>query len=217
MMTDQEFVSILEEIVALGHETTGTECKPAGPRTDRALFTKMVRAVLGMSNRRDGGRVIIGIQDTTNALTPIGLNDTDLATWNYDHVSDGLKEYADPSVSFDLETKQYQGKNYIVLTVTEFANIPILCKRQFTLSGAVILKEGACYMRSRRKPETTEVSTQEDMRDLLGLATEKRLRRYLLQAQRAGVALVPLPSTVTPLAEARPDQELFDNQLGDLT
>ena len=165
--------------------------------------------------------MIIGVEDNGNALTPIGLNETDLSTWNYDHVSDGLKEYADPSVSFELEPKRYRDKNYIVLTVMQFADIPILCKKSFTSSGNgllnVLLKEGACYVRSRRKPETAEIATQEDMRDLLDLATEKRLRRYLLQAQRSGVALVPLPSTLTPLVEARPDQELFDKQLGELT
>lgn len=215
-MTDQEFAITLEELFALGHETTGVECKPPGSRTNRSLFNKVVRAVLGMSNRRDGGLIIIGVNDTGNALMPEGLTANDLSSWNYDHVSDGLKEYADPSVSFELDVKEYQTREYVVLTVREFQDIPILCKKPYTSSGNVVLKEGACYVRSRRKPETAEIATQEDMRDLLDLATEKRLRRYLSQAQRAGVALVPLPATLTALDEARPDQELFDKQLGDL-
>lgn len=215
-MTDQEFVEILEEIVALGHETTGVECKPPGPRSDKQLFPKVVRAILGMSNRRDGGVVIIGIEDTGSSLSPVGLDDNDLATWNYNHVSDKLKYYAEPSVNFELEEKHYQGKKYIVLNVREFEDIPILCKKPYTVAGSVVLREGACYVRSRRKPETTEIPTQEDMRDLLDLATEKRLRRYMAQAERAGVALVPLPSALLSLLERAADQEPYEKQLGGL-
>lgn len=215
-MTDQEFAEKLEEIVALGHEIPGVECKPPGPRSDKQLFPKVVRAILGMSNRRDGGVVIIGVGDTGSSLSPVGLNDNDLATWNYNHVSDRLKHYAEPSVNFELEEKRYQGKKYIVLNVREFEDIPVLCKKSYTVAGSVVLREGACYVRPRRKPETTEIPTQEDMRDLLDLATEKRLRRYVAQAGWAGVALVPLPSALVPLSEQATDQELFEKQLGDL-
>lgn len=208
-MTEQEFAEILEEIVALGHETSGVECKPPGSASDKQLFPEVVRAVLGMSNRRDGGVVIIGVKDTGSSLIPEGLDDSNLVTWNYNHVSDRLQNYADPSVNFELEEKHYQGNKYIVLNTREFTDIPVLCKKSYTVGGNVVLKQGACYVRSRRKPETTEISTQEDMRDLLDLATEKRLRRYVAQAGRAGVALVP------PL-EQPADQELYEKQLGDL-
>ena len=160
--------------------------------------------------------MIIGVEDKAGALTPVGLSETDLATWNYDHISDGLRDFVDPSVSFELDAKQFEGKQYIVLTVQEFADVPILCIKQAGSSGRVVLKKGACYVRSRSKPETAEVSTQEDMRDLLDLAAEKRLQRVLQQVQRAGATLVPLPSTRTPLVETRSDQELFDAQLGEL-
>lgn len=58
-MTNQEFASYL----ALNHELQGVEFKGPGPRSDKQLFAKVVRAVLGIANRRDGGLLIIGVDD----------------------------------------------------------------------------------------------------------------------------------------------------------
>jgi hypothetical protein len=55
-----------------------------------------------MANRRDGGVVIIGVDETGSGLIPVGLNTADLSTWQYDDVADSLAAYADPSVSFEL-------------------------------------------------------------------------------------------------------------------
>ena len=201
-MTDEEFA----QIISLAHEIRGVEFKGPGSSSDRRLFAQVVKAVLGMANRRDGGRVIIGVEDLGNALNPIGLDAGQLATWNYDHVSDRVAVYADPGVAFDLEIKEYNGRSYVVIHVEEFADVPVLCKRAYD----DVLRDGACYVRPRRKPETTEIPTYADMRDLLDLATEKGVRRLLAHARRAGLAVPPdVEATAT-------DQERFDQQLGDL-
>ena len=58
-MTDEEFAQIL----SYGHETSGVEFKSSGSRTDRGLFAQVAKAVLAMSNRRNGGAVILGVVD----------------------------------------------------------------------------------------------------------------------------------------------------------
>ena len=201
-MTDEEFA----QIMGLAHEIRGVEFKGPGFSSEGRLFAQVVKAMLGMANRRDGGRVIIGVQDIGSVLNPIGLDEAQLATWNYDHVSDRVAVYADPGVVFDLEIKEYNGRSYVVIQVEEFGDVPVLCKRAYD----DVLRDGACYVRPRRKPETTEIPTYADMRDLLDLATEKGVRRLLAHAQRAGLA-VP-PDVVTTAT----DQERFDQQLGDL-
>ncbi|MCI0440654.1 MAG: putative DNA binding domain-containing protein [Chloroflexi bacterium] len=196
-MTDEEFAQIL----ALNHELRGVEFKSPAPRNDRRLFAQVVRAVLGMSNIREGGVVVIGVGAS---LERLGLSDEDLATWTYDDVADGFAAYADPSVSFDLETKQHEGKSYVVIEVAEFEDIPVLCKRDY--QG--ILRSGACYVRTRRKPETSELPTQTEMRGLLDMATDKVLGRFLKRAQQVGII---------SFGPARPsDEDLFNQQLGDL-
>lgn len=199
-MTDEEFAAIL----ALGHETNGVEFKGPGSRSSRQLFAQVVRAVLGMANRQDGGRVIIGVEDNGGVLNPVGLIEDDLTTWRYDDVADGIARYADPSVSFNREVKEYNGNQYVVLEIDEFADIPILCKIDY--QG--VLRSGACYVRPRRKPETSEIPTQEDMRDLLDLATEKKLQERLALLHRVG--LIVLPSA------RRQSTERFEQERGDL-
>ena len=202
-MTDAAFKELLAELKALGHELQGRECKAPGPRTDKLMLAKTVKAMLGMANRRDGGLVIIGITDSKSSLTPVGLSDEDLNTWNHDDLANSVSEYADPSINFELERHQCDGNNYVLICVKEFEDIPILCKKDYSSD----IRRGACYVRSRRKPETTEISTQEDMRDLLDLAIEKRLRKFIAQAQHTGLMI--------RLSESISDQELFDKQLGD--
>jgi predicted HTH transcriptional regulator len=199
-MTDQEFAQIL----ALGHETRSIEFKSPGPLSSRRLAAQVVRAVLGMANRPDDGRVIIGVEDNGGIINPVGLSVSDLAIWSYDDVAARIAVCADPGVEFDLEVKEYNGNQYIVTQVKEFADIPVLCKRSYDN----VLREGACYVRSRRKPETSEVPTLADMRDLLDLATEKRLQEHLALLERVG--LIVLPATRLPSIER------FEQQRGDV-
>ena len=201
-MTNQEF----ETVMALGHDLRGLEFKGPGPMTIRRLVAQVVKAALGMANRRDGGNIVIGVSEEEDSLNPVGLEDVDLITWGYDTFAEQIARYADPSVSFELEPKEYNGKQYILIKVTEFEDIPILCKRAYD----DVLRDGACYVRTHRKPETSELPTQTEMRDLLDLATEKGVRRYLEQAQRIGIISLP---AITPKTA---DEERFNQELGDL-
>ncbi len=201
-MTDEDFI----QIMGLGHELSGVEFKGPGPMSNHRLVAQVIRAILGMCNRRDGGTVIIGVEDNQGVLNPVGLAEDDLAGWNYDHLADRVARYADPSASFAMEVKEYDGDLYIVLEVEEFSDIPVLCKRSYDN----VLQDGACYVRPRRKPETSSIPTQADMRDLLDLAIEKGVTRFLERARRVGLFSIP---TAEPQVT---DRERFDEQLGDL-
>lgn len=199
-MTDERFAAIL----ALGRETAGVEFKGPGQLSNRRLMAQVVRALLAMANRQGGGSVIIGVEDNGVTISPVGLSAVELVSWNFDAVADQIARYADPSVNFGLETKGYNGGRYVVIEVEEFSDIPVLCKRSYD----DVLRDGACYVRTRRKPETSEIPTQTEMRDLLDLAIDKGVSLYLERARRLGLYIPPdgtYPS----------DQDQFDEQLGD--
>ena len=182
------------------------EFKSPGPVSDGRLIAQVVKAMLGMCNRRDGGTVIIGVEENQGVLNQVGLSESEIAGWNYDAVADQVARYADPSISFALDVKEYEVSSYVVIEVEEFADIPVLCKRSY----GDVLRYGACYVRPRRKPETSDIPTQADMRDLLDLAIEKGVTQFLDRARRVGLfATLSVESPAT-------DQELFDEQLGDL-
>jgi len=136
-----------------------------------------------------GGIVIIGVNEDANHVPSYdGLSDSNLESWhNYDEVSAALSPYADPHVTIKLEVRTVDGHNYVVITVDEFADIPVICAQDKYGKCRV----GAVYVRTRRKPETSEIPSQTEMREVLTLATDKSLAAFLRRMQRAGLELPP--------------------------
>lgn len=202
MMSDDE----LRDVLALGHEQRGVEFKGPGDASDPPFRAKVIRAALGMANRRDGGYIILGIDDKAPESGGPGLSAAQVAAWtDYDNVTTWIGEYADPV--FGLETAARctpQMHDVVVIEIREFEEIPVLCKRDFDK----ILKRGALYTRSHAKPETSDTHQHNELRELLDLAVVKGLRRFVERAYGAGVAVVPS-------SEAINDADLFDAQLGD--
>ena len=171
----------------LGREQANVEFKSAGLLSDSGLKAQVVRAVLGMANRRDGGFVVLGVQETDGAIVAQGLSVEQLGSWGPDDFGDELAKYADPSVRHSVGRLALDGRTFVAIDVAEFSDVPVLCKKDYGDGRKTILRAGACYVRPRRKPETVEVSTYADMRDLIDLATEKGVRRFVEIADRAGL------------------------------
>jgi hypothetical protein len=57
-VTEEDFAKLL----ARGYESRGVEFKGPGIRTEKLFLARVVRAILGMANSRDGGtsRLILG-------------------------------------------------------------------------------------------------------------------------------------------------------------
>ena len=160
-----------------------------------------------MANRRDGGQIVLGVEDRGDSFGFNGLDADDLDTWQEDPTADSLGEYADPYISYDLEQHTVDGRKYILLDVHPFDEFAVLCRKDYD----DVLRKGACYVRSFRKSETTEIPTSAEMRELIELATDKALRRYLRRSISAGVVQLVVAGETS-----ESDQELFEQQLGDL-
>jgi hypothetical protein len=185
----------LEGSLASGYEFRGIELKGPGLRTDKHLMAKVIRASLSMGNLRDGGHVVIGIDDDNPAALLPGLSEAELNTWlAYDDVARKMAEYADPPLRFDVARMELSsGAEVVVIQVFEFTDIPHLCAREYQ----DVLRKGALYVRPRKVPETSEVASSLEMRDVIHLATEKALRAYAETAQLAGIGLVVSGDTTT--------------------
>ena len=163
-MTEDE----LRQAIALGREQRGVEFKTAGVRTDAAFRATVIRAVLGMANKPDGGVVIIGVHDDGTTLNAIGLSADELPTWSYDDFASNVSTYADPCVTFDLGVVEMDGKSFVVIKVDQFEELPVICKRDYNRK----LKNGALYVRPRGKIETVNVPSHVEMREVLQRAAE---------------------------------------------
>ncbi|MCZ7590550.1 MAG: hypothetical protein M5U27_17180 [Gaiella sp.] len=196
----------LANLLSSGYELRGLELKGPGPRTDAHLFAKVARAALSMGNLRDGGHVAVGIDDTDPAAMLPGLGATDLASWlAYDDVARKMAEYADPPLRFDVAGITLpSGTTVALIRVFEFTDIPHLCAKDYP----DVLRRGALYVRPRKVPETSEVASSVEMREIVDLATEKALRAYVETAERAGLSL----ATATREPRIPSDDERYDEE-----
>lgn len=183
MLNDEQLAAIID----LGYEQRGVEFKSAGDRTDRAFLANVARAVLALANQRDGGHVIIGLSEEGVDAAETGLSDEQVQQWlSFDDVSDQINAYADPPVRIQLGRGQLPNGRYVaIVEVAEFSEIPILSKKDYP--QRIVAKQ--LYTRSMAKPESSTSLTQNELREVIALATEKQLARFLETAQRAGVEL----------------------------
>lgn len=159
--------------------------------------------ILAMSNLRDGGIIIIGVEESDNKWNRTGMIDEQLNTYNPDDMIDHVNKYASPSMTFDVvKHTDDEGLKYLVIRAHEFEEKPFVCKRNF----AGELREGAFYIRPLGKAESREVQTAEEMHDLLELSVEKRTRNFLRQIQRVGIDFKTMRLEKT-------DEDKFDDEL----
>ncbi|MCX5636832.1 MAG: ATP-binding protein [Planctomycetota bacterium] len=58
--------------------------------------------ILAMSNLRDGGTIIIGVEEKDNKWLCTGMKEEELKTYNPDDMIDHVNKYASPSIAFDV-------------------------------------------------------------------------------------------------------------------
>lgn len=201
----------LLEALALG-EQRHLEFKADGSLVDALYRARVIRAVIGMANRRDGGTVILGVDDS-DPPSSCGMSTANVIAWtHFDNVADQLSAYADPGITFVIAKVQAARGTFVILKVDPFRDIPVICKKAYEKTGGdKVLRRGALYVRaSEGKIETREVDNVTEMRTLIDLASEKRLQLHIQMTARAGGVIAPR----VPPTGATPDR--FAAELGDL-
>ena len=169
-------------LIQAGREDRGREFKASFPWTRNAAGETMARVtktILALSNLRDGGHIIIGVAEPAPGSTdwrPVGVTAADLQSFPFDTVADFVRKYAEPYARFDLEIAEIDSSKYVVIAVEGFQEVPVICKTNY----GSILAESAVYIRPRSgRPRSEPVSNYADMRELLDLAVERGIRKFL--------------------------------------
>ena len=193
----------LRNLITRGSEARNRELKRSMDWNSAETKRKLTKSILAMSNLRDGGFIIIGVSEHNRGeFSADGMTDEDKRSFSADDMDDYVHNFADPYVEFDLREISLDDKAFLVIRVSEFDESPVICGRD-----AEGLRKGAIYTRSRRKPETVEVPDHIEMREIVDLAVEKRLRKEVELIRSLGLL---------PEMKQSFEEKSFDDQLGDL-
>lgn len=198
-----------QTIIYAGKETRNREYKQSFPwnrTTHGSEMAKVTKTILAMSNLRDGGHIVIGVNETSNPTQPYiaeGLAGGNLVTFNYEVIADFVRNYAEPYVAFnvDIVENSTTDASFVIIAVNGFQDYPVICKKSY----ADILHEGTVYVRPRGgRPQSGPILHYSDMRELLDIAVEKGVKRFLEIQARVG-------------SLTNEDSELFEKQLDDFS
>ncbi|HYA41798.1 MAG TPA: ATP-binding protein [Syntrophobacteraceae bacterium] len=152
---------------------------PWSKKTAGETMARVTKTILAMSNMRDGGTIVIGVAEPIPGTTlwrQIGVSPGDLETFSFDAVADFVRRYAEPAATFNFAIFGFESLKYVEIAVVGFQEVPIICRANYK----DILSESAIYVRPRSgRPRSEPVSNFSDMRELLDLAVERGISKFL--------------------------------------
>ncbi|MFC2026840.1 helix-turn-helix domain-containing protein [Chloroflexota bacterium] len=194
----------LLELIYHGREERNLEYKQSIDWDDASVKAKIAKSAMAMANLPDGGNIVIGVEKHGEKYEAKGLLPSHMKSFKQDDVMGYINEkYADPYVELTVVTVDDNSKNYIIIQVGRFNQLPVVCKN----NGLEGLKRGALFTRSKSKYETAQVKSQTEMREIIELAVDKEIKRL------RGRNLLPFLET-TDVSDA--DRHAFELQRGAL-
>ena len=201
--------SDLDRYVEAAGESNHIEAK--GPMTWDGQFASaaLAKDIAAFANSSDGGVIVIGKSQTSaGAFELKGVTDEQAASFDTTKVAQWVNQRFDPPIALVCHVHKYKDKNFVVITVEEFQDIPHFCIKSFQDPGNPknhLLLERTIYVRNSNAA-CAPLATVEELRQLIGLATRKRANEFLAMFDSL-LKGRPL------LAEERRDADLFDKEL----
>ena len=200
-MASQEIL----DLIYLGTELRSLEYKQSMNWDQNNTKTKVIKSILAMSNIKDGGYLVLGVGEDNGKWVPNGMSQEDYNSFTYDDVAGEVSRCADPFVEFGIEKVLDDDKRFIVFSISEFHEIPVICKGG---GPGNVLSVGLPYIRTRRIQESAPVSSAEEMREIVSLSIDKGLEQFKTRAAKAGI--------ISLRESTSDDSEIFEAQVRDI-
>ena len=177
-MSNSMFSEELRQFILHGNEEVNLEYKESMSWHRRMTKLKLMKAMLAMSNTKDGGVIVIGVKEKSNSYVPEGMKDKHFSSYNYDHLGTCVSNYSDPKVGFkltcDVISIDGEDKKFCIIQVAEALELPVSCeKTEFCNTDIpsrlrnVCLRKAAIYIRSKAPIGSKEITDSEEWRELL--------------------------------------------------
>ncbi|MDD5731954.1 MAG: ATP-binding protein [Patescibacteria group bacterium] len=172
----------LEQILEARSESANLDFKRAfNWDNDKECKLEVVKDILSMANTKNGGRVIVGVEDNGDVA---GVSDEDIKSFDQTNLHNFLHKYTDPKFTVNVDRPLYKEKSIVIIGIPEFDEEPILCRENASnSSGKQILKEGGLYIRTN-KGSSELIPSSSEMRELLSRAIMKKSDYLLNQIER---------------------------------
>jgi hypothetical protein len=217
MINPMKADKIISGILESPNESKSIEFKPSVPWPSNIdtiqqnnKIQEIIKSILAMSNTRDGGKIILGIEkdDKEKRYSLKGMSEEDLKTYDQDLIFEHVRNFGEPEPKFQVLNIEYNNKNFIVFAVQSFIFAPIICRNKRSLNQ---LKNAVIYIRTD-KPETKRITEPSEMREIIDLTIEKELDLFSVRMQRFFKTI----SGVKLLKSTKTDENKFQEELKDI-
>lgn len=200
--------SDIEQYINASGESSHIDAKGPIKWDGEAKSAALAKAIAAFANSRDGGVLVIGKSETAPGQFELtGLTDDQANSFDTTKVAKWINNKFAPPIEVICHQHCYKGNRFVVITVVEFKDVPILCTKSYQNPENTkkhIIRERTIYVRNSNA-ESAPLGSVEELRELIGLATSKRGNEMLkmFESMLKGKPLVALPN----------DEEQFDDEL----
>jgi len=184
-MPSSQDTTQLKQYLEGGIETVSLDFKGSHP-LDKPALQELVKDIFAMANTRNGGAIIVGVDEIDGRFQNNGVETAHLALFKADELKDLVGRCASSVVAFSSKIIDLDGKTYILIQVTEFEEFPVICScdqnKPAQLNGkphtVSVFRPGDIFIRTQEsRPATRLVQTHIETKELIELAVDKASRR----------------------------------------
>lgn len=171
----------------------------------------LAKDIVAFANSRDGGVLVVGKTETDPSQFELtGLTDDQADSFETTKVAAWINSRFSPPVRLICHRLAHDGKTFVIVSVSEFDDVPILCVKSYadpTHPKKLLLRENTIYVRNS-SAESAPLGSVEELRNLIGLATAKRGDQML--------AMFSSMLKGRPIAPSPTDEERFEKEFAEV-
>lgn len=174
-----------------GKEEIYLEYKGDVAWTDRAKMLEIVQTIFALSNEREGGIIIVGVNDSGEK---VGLSDDNYNSYSHDKINQYLSGRGNQQIRCKIEKFEHaipgnnKCKKFVFIQVAESKEFPMVYvghqelknQNNGAFNNNVGLRTGALYIRNKLNIGNKEITAIQEWQELI----ERTYKKYEREAIR---------------------------------